>query len=192
MGTATYQPTVGEHVLESCRNAIEQAQRRRGNVLFKHNDVTMVATPRGDAEKMVRLWQWRINAIPTTHEQTLARREMEQRRADESARAGRLAMALPRVLEMKHEGALIRWIDELVKCGDWIGMPVDWADLRLQLEGAGWVQGDACDMGAGWYNTRERMARWIVGEVMNHFSRDMPPHPITGKFCGQYFELPQG
>ena len=64
--------------------------------------------------------------------------------------------------------------------------------LAAQLEAAGYAENEHVGEKPEWFNTRPRMAHYIVGQALNCLRIGMGPHPITGSFVDKYFALPKG
>ena len=93
----------------------------------------------------------------------------------------------------KYLEKIIDWLDEFTPLSDDIGVTSEFNpfDISNQLTRAGFNENEGVGEDPGWFNTRQRMGRYIIGQVINCLNKGMPPHPITTTFIEKYRQLPE-
>lgn len=86
---------------------------------------------------------------------------------------------------------LMFWLKSFAYDADDIGVQFSKDRLAEQLEAAGYAENEHVGEKPEWFNTRPRMAHYIVGQAINCLRIGMCPHPITGSFVDKYFTLPE-
>lgn len=97
---------------------------------------------------------------------------------------------LPYLLEMQGAtrlDSLMAWLKELTPLVDWAGISLDKETILRQLRDAGFKSNQFVGEKEDWFNTRERLGLWIIGQAMNCMEHGMGPHPMTVTFCEKYF-----
>lgn len=90
-----------------------------------------------------------------------------------------------------NQDALMRWVGQYADEADSIYFPREvnlW--LANKLQELGYVPNDYVGADESLFQQRDVMAKWVLGQVLDCIvNHNMPPHPVTSKFVGDYFEL---
>ena len=208
-----YEPMAGEHILKSCSGAIKIANEQSLPVRFKFNGIVLVARSdskpetlaekyHADSDKRFEKYQktkkYRVQIAKRNAEIKFKEVEIKKLfdRLDliikknflDKVVSENLKGRLPINTE-KNQGELLDWLDKFTPLADDIEIKFDRAALASKLEEAGFIENESVGMNPGWFDTREKMARWILGQVINCLKKGMPPHPIMTSFIEKYREL---
>lgn len=211
MKTITYDPRAGTHITDACKEAVALAINGRQNVQFSFNGVELLATPDSVIAKLEAEFSAKLEADAKAYRESpkgiaaanARTREITKRQDSVTA----LFKSLPGILSLNpddmsggitRDDALMGWLNTLTIDGDDIG--VDW-NKASGLKGGGkeWMavlfmangfqENEHVGEKPEWFNTRKRMARYIIGQVIACLRKGMPPHPVTARFIEDYFRI---
>jgi len=189
----TYKPSAGTEISHACREAVDMAKRSGVNVRFKFNDVELTATPDLQPDEVVAEWRRESNRISEEYRNSPAGRAAAAARTAEIARlktqSESLLMALSSILLSGSTDELMSWLKSFALVADDVSVNLDTAALAAKFEAAGFKENEGVGQNPEWFNTRPRMAGYIVGQVINCLKRGMPPHPVTVSFVEKYQAL---
>lgn len=192
-----YRPTVGCHIQQACEAALSLSQQSQCKVVFRFNDVLMVATPRRMICWMRKEWERAMAQAGALYRRAPSTILRERAFAEKMRRAQReadkLIAFLPDILTCYQNNprdvtalmGLVAWVEQLTPLAGWSAVTIPCESLLKQLQGAGFSADQYSGMAPDWYDTQERMALWIIGQAMDGFTRGMGPAPIIEKFCAQ-------
>lgn len=166
-----YEPSAGEHIEHACKQAAALAINTGEDVIFRFNDIEVTATPEGGWKELLKEWN-----------QEFKTKQEEYRKSPEgieSARKRKLDIqnhqllvdcaitALPSVLGSKELDAVIEWLTSFCGPADDIGVKWDRSLVIGLFEAHGFKENEHVGKVPEWFNTRERMGRYIVGQAIN-------------------------
>lgn len=203
MLTITYEPTAGQHLTQAVAEAIQLCPitARGARVVFSFNGVQMIAGKADTPQSLTKLYDSitakrsaRWNASP---EGIAAAQERQQEIERCQAIVTNAMQLLPRLLALKEQDlapqtrmdALMGWLDSWVLAADDVSVDLDKEWLSLQLIAAGYRESEHVGESPEFFSTRDRLGRYIMGQVIHCLRSDMPPHPVSVKFIGDYFDL---
>lgn len=191
----TYTPTAGMHIKAACAEACKIADADNEDVGFSFNGIDLVATPSTGPDVLAEEWE-RIS-----DERAEAYRNSPEGRAEAARRAEEIAFkkshvkalvdGLPEVLRGGGMAVLMGWLEEFTCVADDVGIGLDHAELQNMFIAAGYVTGYGVGNPPEWFNTSDRLGRYIVGQVMSCLQSKMPPHPMTVSFISEWRRLPK-
>lgn len=192
MKTIKLDPCAGSRIDNVVKDAVQTAKRERAIVRFRFNGMSLFATPK--KSPFTLLWEWeteldRIHHLPRV---VAARRQRENHQEQETIR---LQHELDLMLNVFNEASanldsLIKWFQKFTPLSDWISVKFNAPDLLAKLVAAGYTENRHVGQPPEFFNQRQVMGEYIIGQVMNCLSKGMPPHPVTASFCERYFALP--
>ena len=189
----TLYPTPGEHVVRVARAASRIARERRCRVRFTFNGVKLDATPKKSPYTVVWEFHRIIGQLQSNYRLSRRGQEELRRRAAEIADKQSAIMALTQnlgwVLDNTNLDTLMDWLKQFVRFADDSGVRIRHEDVAIQFESRGYQENHHVGQPAEWFNTRERMGQYLIGEAINSLRRGLPPHPITLQFIDKYWEL---
>lgn len=189
---ATIMPGIGDHISTTCREACRIARLRKKPVSFRFNDIFMVASPRTKPESMAKQFDAIMKREGQRYRMSppaiLRQRERDQEIRDKQAAANGLIEALPLALRTLDE--TMEWLRAFVPLADDIGVVIPCVALWTEFRDAGYVTGELVGQPPEWFDNRDKMGRYIIGQVMDYLRRGAAPHPMTAEFARRYFELP--
>ena len=212
----TYTPEAGTQISFACEEAINIADRHHDEVSFDFNGVNVIAKPGGLPGALVQEWsdiqQRQAEEYRKTPEYKEKKLQRDKEVATKSARIKELLEDFAPLVERafldkaieyrmhdllpsnphKYLEKIIDWIDEFTPLADDIGVQGDYDTTLLaqQLEAAGFFEGEGVGQDPEWFSTREKMGRYIIGQVLSFLKKGMSPHPMTNSFIEKYRELP--
>lgn len=197
-----YKPMCGTHVESACNESLMLAERLNKPVRFEFNGVKLRVNKRLSKSHILRQWEEMIASRGRRYCASKAGREAANKRAAEIIQKqdaiNAAVRTLPGLVEGNNLDHLIGWLKSFAYHADDVavnfnvaaglqGGGLEW--ICLLFESKGYRNNDGVGQSPDWFNTRERLGRYIIGQAINCMRRGMPPHPITDKFCDQYFEL---
>jgi hypothetical protein len=193
MKTMNYEPMCGDNIAHTVRHTARLSKTSGCRVRFSFNGVTLQATPK--KSPVTLLWEWeRING-QHAEKYRLSKKGQDAHaiRTAETARlktqSETLLMALSSILLSGSTDELMGWLKSFALVADDVSVKLDTATLAAKFEAAGFKENEGVGQKPEWFNTRPRMASYIVGQVINCLKRGMPPHPVTVSFVEKYQAL---
>ena len=215
-----YDVPAGESIDRACVNAIDMAIKNDANIIFNFNGTEVIANKNSDARDLINGWEDAMERSARQYEESTEgiaeaiRREEEvktkQARIRElmgeigplldsmseeeifKAFLAKLNETLVENTEEDSPDSLMDWLYSFAEIADDIRLEFNKYELAKKLEDAGFVHNQYVGNSPEWFNTRQRMARYIVGQVIDCLLGGMPPHPVTMTFIEKYRELPKG
>ena len=189
-GDITLDIHAGADIADVCQHMADIANRERAPVKVKFNDIELVATPGvGATFLLAQYWaesQAKSEAYKNSPKGKTTKAEMDAKIQHAREEMARLVESLPSVLS--DESALMEWCASYAEHGDWTGVDCQGAYVMCQLESFA-----CCNEHVGaspeWLQEQStRMAKYIVGQVINCLRSGMPAHPMTITFVERYRE----
>jgi len=192
---ATFEPSAGTCIDKACADAVALASQANDAVRFSFNGIALQALPADDPQVIVNRWraileeqQRAYRESPEGRQAKAARdREIVKRQSDVNA----CIEALPKILRTdNHLNALMKWLQEFIPAADDVAVVWDRQTVAITLEDGGYKENEHVGQQPEWFNTRERMGRYIAGQVISGIREVGCAHPIALKFIDSYFALP--
>jgi len=194
MKTMTYEPSAGTRIEHACNEAVKMAKRSGATVRFKFNDVELTATPELAPDAVVAEWQRESNRLAEAYRNSPAGRAEASRRHAQigtlKIQAANLLDKLDSLLASNSKDEIVGWLKSFAPISDDVSVKFDTAALAAKFEAAGFKENEGVGQAPEWFNTRDRMAGYIVGQAINCLKRGMPPHPVTVSFVEKYQAMP--
>ena len=189
-----YSPSAGTHIRYACQEAIALAGNRNRPVHFSFNGTRMKVHKRLPLQHVLRQWDERTEASRRRYRNSPKGKAAAEKRNTEILRKQRSLNTSLDVLAdiIADQDKLMLWLKSFAQDADDIGVTFSKERLAAQLEAAGYAENEHVGEKPEWFNTRPRMAHYIVGQALNCLRIGMGPHPITGSFVDKYFALPKG
>ncbi len=193
MKTLTYNPGGGCHILAACTEAVKLATTKDALVDFKFNDIDLRAAPNSEpstlAEQYSAECEKRREAYQKSAAGIAAARAQEDRLIRAQACVCGLVATLADVLREKPLPVVMAWLDDFTTHADHIGVEYDRTEVATIFEQAGYKSDEGVGNPPEWFNTQERMGRYIIGQAINCLRMGMGPHPITHSFIEKFNAL---
>lgn len=200
MKTTTYHPMAGERIYHSVLHASRLSKQDHCLVRFKFNDVPLFASPKKSPTTI--LWEWEQHCGRSASNyrsskagiEAAAARDREIVATQEAATT--LIGRLPGTVHTKDNDLIMRWVSDFTKVADDVAIDFDKAAglrsgglewVALCFESVGFKENDLVGEPPESFNVKDRLARYIVGQVINCARRNMPPHPCCDGFVERYF-----
>ena len=194
MKTMTYEPSAGTRIEHACTEAVNMAKRSGATVRFKFNDVELTATPDLQPDAVVAEWQRESNRLSEDYRNSPACRAEASRRHAQigtlKTQAANLLDKLDSLLSANSQDEIMDWLKSFAPISDDVSVKFDTSALAAKFEAVGFKENEGVGQEPEWFNTRDRMAGYIVGQVINCLKRGMPPHPVTVSFVEKYQAMP--
>lgn len=190
----TYEPAMGQSIDAACREAVALAAKNETEVRFTFNDVALSAMPTDRPQIIEQRWrsifEAKQEAYRNSPEGKAAAAEREQQRKNMQATTNTLIKQLPDTLKRGLDD-LMFWLRKFSSTADHVGVTWDIAYVKKTLEDAGYIANEHAGQAPEWFNTRERMGRYVAGQAIECMNNGLPPLPVTASFVEEYFHLPK-
>lgn len=170
------------------------AMNQKAKVKFSFNGIALEATPESSPPALEREWSAKKEqAAKDYRESPQGIAAAKKRTADIIRKQRSLNTSLDVLADIiaDHDKLMI-WLKGVAEDADDIAVTLPKKRMIEQLEAAGFVENEHVGEKPEWFNSRPRMAHYIVGQALNCLRRGMGPHPVTGSFVERYFALPKG
>lgn len=210
-----YDPMAGENIEFSCKTAIDLSIKNEMPVRFVFNGIELIASRHSTVESLLETFHSEMTRRVEEYEnspeyqikQEQRRVELEEKKVkvrklledfDSLYKKSFLDNAINVSLKgklpsnpYKYMGKMIDWIDEFAPLADDIGISIEYNpyEMASKLEMAGFIENEGVGYDKDWFDTKEKMGRYIIGQVINCLKKGMPPHPITSSFIEKYRQL---
>lgn len=188
-----FNPLCGTHIDSACQEAVALAISKNREVAFKFNDVELSATKWSNPETIAKAYDaiterrraeyW---ASPEGIASAKARKEAvegKQRAVDG------LLRELPTVLKTGKLDKAMKWLQSFQPPSDDVDVKFNHTGIVSTFMMFGYAENENVGHPSEWFNTRERMGRYVIGQAINCLKHGMPPHGRTLHFCKEYFKL---
>jgi hypothetical protein len=211
-GFVTYRPLCGTHIGNACKEAIDLAIESDSPVVFTFNDIEIKAYETSTVEELCQKYSYETKVRAEAWHRTQEYKDQQDKRnlevAEKSWQVLELFKKLDLIIEkcfiakvMKDRGItltlersqeeLLNWMELFVPLADDIAIEFDKELLISKLNKAGFFENEEVGRNPDWFDTRDKMARYIIGQVIGCLKSGMPPHPMTVSFIEKYRELPR-
>lgn len=189
----TLTPEAGSHINAVCEQACAMAAQDNDLVTFTFNDVLLVASPTTDWRELSKEYSRKCDeareAYLKSPEGIAATEKRNQEVSYRQETVSRLIYKLPIVLA-KSLDAVIEWLKEFTSPADDIGVKFNASDVARTFIAYGYKENYGVGEKPEWFNTRDRMGRYIIGQAINCLKSGMAPHGVTYTFIEKYKALP--
>lgn len=183
-----HEPLGGTHINQAAKQAVELAP-----VTLKFNDILIDVNHNSTESEVVKAFNFELDRLSKEYEQSPAGIEAKQKRQVEIKRKQSDVIAhtnnLPVIIKSSNRRDLMDWLIAFTDVADDVDVNIDHGRLYKIFKKSGYVENDFVGVHESLFNEPYRMERYVVGQVMNCLKRNMPPHPITVKFCKQCLEM---
>jgi hypothetical protein len=93
------------------------------------------------------------------------------------------------IVECGHLDYIMSWLKQFTENSDYIGVTYDKKYIADFLELNGFKENEHVGKSKEFFNTKENMAHYIIGQVINCLRKGITPHHVTLKFIDDYFLL---
>lgn len=188
-GTIELDVYAGADIGNACRQMVAIANRRQKTVKAKFNDIELVAEPGVTGESLIEKHRSDVEKRSEEYRNSpkgkAAKAEMDARITFAQERMWKLIERLPFI---ENESALMDWCAEYADHGDMIGVDRQ-SDLVIRMLERFAGRNEHVGATPEWLQEQPtRMAKYIVGQVINCLAAGMPAHPMTISFVEQYRE----
>lgn len=188
-----YEPDSGTHIEHACKEATALAIKAGHVIPFKFNDIALTASPQTSWKKLAEKFHSDCEKRRTEYEQSPEGIEAAENRKSEIAikqqTVSNLIATLPTTLKEGSLDDVIDWLKRFTNPSDDIGVRFDKQKVSEIFEFHGYMENEGVGEKPDWFNTRERMGRYIIGQAINCLKSGMPPHGITLSFIEKYEKL---
>lgn len=188
----TYEPGVGIHIDDACKEAVAMAQRLKTPIDFSFNEIELVAFPDSDAIGLSQGYSAAREKRVQAYRESPEGKKAAQERAAEIARKQDLHDSLVRGLKTAINtgmDSVIAWLRPFQEASDYRGVKSDFVAVIATFEAAGYEANENTGLPRAHYSSRPIMGRYIIGQAIACMKNGMPPHQITHTFAEKYFSL---
>lgn len=190
----TYEPSAGTRIAAACRKAVALAVEHDTEVRFTFNGVALQAMPTDRPQLLAARWESIMEAQRKAYRESPEGKKAAAKRQLQitlkQASLDGLVAKMPTTLDANNLDEVVIWVRDVVDPADDVATKWNAQGVADQLEVAGYRENEHVGQKPEWFNTRERMGHYIIGQAINCMRKGMGPHPITLSFCEKYFKLP--
>lgn len=190
----TYEPSGGTRIEHACQDAVRMAILNRCIVQFKFNGVPLEVAGDTTPEDTVKHYHAELDRSAEEYRNSPEGRSNAAAREAQigtlKSKAVNLLDKLDSLLASNSQDEIMDWLKEFAPISDDVAVRFNTAALAAKFEAAGFKENEGVGQEPEWFNTRPRMAGYIVGQVINCLKRGMPPHPVTVSFIERYQAMP--
>lgn len=195
MPTKTFLPGIGEHIETACKRA-KQMSRETGQIIrFDFNGIPNQSSPKTSVTTMIgefeRVCRQRGEAYRLSRK-GITDAENRRQEVERKQKAIDFLTSKENVDKVISLGmhSVLGLISNITEPADDIDVHFDNAKLANTLENAGYMDGFGVGNKPGWFDSKERMGLYIIGQAINCLKHGLPPHPtLTIEFIKQYDKL---
>jgi len=191
-----YETHPGQNIKNACIEATLLAIKNQCDVEFEFNGVKLVATKDKPSHWIESEFDRILKENREKYLQSDEYKALQQKQAEELAHRQNImdTSIMPVFADIIESGNLdyiMSWIKQFAEQSDYIGVAYDKKYIADFLELNGFKENEHVGKDEYFFNTKENMARYIIGQVINYLRKGMTPHSITLKFIDDYFKLTQ-
>lgn len=181
----------GTSIDRVCRDAAKWASEHTRYVYFDFNGVRVIAQPEVSAKSLEDYWRREFERKGEEYRNSPeAKAQAELDRLEDArcqCRVEAIVSTLPEIVS--DEASLIDTLSELSDVGDRIGVSFDRAAVAELLETV-WERNACVGMEPEAIRANKTLiARYIIGQAIDHLRHQMPPHPVIQKFAEAYRQM---
>lgn len=181
--------SAGAYIGKVCEEAKLLARYKDLPVRFMFNGHSITVTKDSDPEECVLRFQEEVDREQEEWQKSPEGIASEQRRLqnikDTQIQIDALLAELPNVIE--NPNSLVAWVGAFARVNDVSDVNVHAEQIINQLEAVGYQAND--EVGSSCEELmadKQRGARYIVGQALDHLHSGMPMHPILSEFATRY------
>lgn len=176
---------VGDNIDNASRTASRFARKHNCRARFDFNGVLLCATPKKSPVTIG--WEYRQQAercrLSSAGQEERARSEAEVKSAQTAI--DQWMLILPDILRSGLDNT-IGWLSNFLPSADRVGTQVNLPMLISLFEGAGYKADECVGQDKSFYEVRENLGRYIVGQVLSMWKSVGAVHPRICDFCEEY------
>lgn len=193
MKKLTYDPLAGTTIDHACKEATALAIRKSAEVTFDFNGITLTATPDSSPADIQKDWKVKLEKEREEYRASPEYTEDEKRRVEEISSnqsiVNHFMETIEQILATCSTDDLMESLKKFTLAADNVGVKFDNVRLVTILESAGHKEHAHVGRPPSDFDSKEVMAQYIIGQVINFLRSGMPPHPVTVSFIEKYFAL---
>lgn len=189
-----YEAQPGQHIKNACIESKNLAIKHNKKVEFDFNGVTLYCNPDSDLKFIEECFTVALRENREEYLQSDEYNAFQQKQKEELERHQEnidyLMISFIHTLEHGNLDSIMNWLKHFAIHDDFIGVTYDNKQYIADfLEINGFKENEHVGKSKNFFNDKENMARYIIGQVINFLRKGMPPHQITLKFIDDYFTL---
>lgn len=206
MNEITYSPKAGEHIETASRNAQRIAFEKGQRVGFQFNDVRLWAFPAGSSDIPAKFYstvvERRHNAYLESPEGKAAQKRRDSEIAEKQFACDNVTNNLDSILAHNSSTGVLFFIEKFCKAANDIAVTIDHKRIIASLENAGfernayvmpsWALKLQKKFWPKFFENKNRLYKYIIGQVLSCLYNGMPPHQVTLHFIEKWNKLDGG
>jgi len=192
MKTIQYKSDCGNHISHVCDVICQMAINKNCNVESDFNGIKLVATPQSTNDSIYKEWKVKIDKSREDYANSPEGIKAENDRKESLNKSQKEVDFLLKVIygsKNFETDFLMHWLKQFAEIADHIGLNIDYAKLLKWFEDNDFVHNYGLNQPKEFYQNKNCFARYIIGQCMDNFHSNMPPHPVCVRFINDYFKL---
>lgn len=192
MRTLKMEVGCGEHIDCASRTASRLARTKKCGVRFNFNGISLLATPKKSPVTIG--WEYeQITGKQAEQYRLSLKGQKERARNQAEVKSAQTAidhwmLILRDVLQSGLDNT-IGWLSNFLPVADRVGTTVNYPLLVGLFEGQGYKAGELTGQDKAFYEIKENLGRYIIGQVLSFWKDCGAVHPRICDFCEDYEAL---
>lgn len=185
-----YEAQAGQSITSAAREAIKLAGEHSQPVEFDFNGIPIVVEAGQDPKFVSDRYMRQIQKQAEDYEKSPEGLAYAAKRSKEIAvKQNRVGILIQRLSKPLSLDEMMNWVKQFTDDADDTGVECNFKEVAKQIEALGYVANEHVGQKPEWFNNRERMGRYIVGQCLTFMNKGMGPHPVAISFVNKYFGL---
>lgn len=188
-----YETQPGQHIKNACEEAILLAIKHQCEVEFKFNGVHLTATKDKLSHLLENEFEIKLKENQEKYLQSDEYKAFQRKQKEELINRqeviDQLMTSFKIYIKSNDLDNIMYWLKQFTYNADYIGVTYNKKYISDFFELNGFKENEYVGQSKEFFNNKENIALYIIGQVINFLRNDMPPHPITLKFIDDYFSL---
>lgn len=180
----------GEHIDNACKEACALAIQSGEDVGFSFNGQDVVATPKSSWQEVAKDWSDKMDASSKAYRESseglLSAAKREQDIAEKQKRIDLQILSLDQVCYTGSLDDVLNWLEPFTKDADDVGVKVNYNSIVSVFLSAEYENNWGVGKPPEFFNTKENMGNYIIGQAISCMKSGMPPHHICLTFIEKY------
>ena len=189
-----YETMAGQHIQNACIEATLLSIKNQCDVEFEFNGVHLTATKdnpshwlKSEFDRILK--ENREKYLQSDEYKEWQKKQKEKLEQRQNIMDTSIMPTFSDIIESGHSDYIMSWLKQFTINADYIDVTYDKKYIADFLELNGFKENEHVGQDKEFFNTKENMARYIIGQVINCLRNGMPPHKVTLKFIDDYFKL---
>lgn len=177
----------GDHIHDVFKKALRMAWRKNRIIKFEFNEYKFTIRKRLSERHLRKQWEHMLDASSLRWRNSKEGREyFAEREAEVIKNQSEIDKLMSNLVSATNLDEILNWFELFVPLADDIRIRYNGAEIVKFLTKAGYSENYGVGERKHFFENKENLGRYIIGQCINCMNRGMPPHPICVKFIKDY------